>query len=260
MSLSSFEGGGFVIQAVVPAHRDDNPQPDIAEHTDGLGVLFSSLTSPAVVGIRPGTLGEARKGEVPQHFAQGMDAGTPKADGADRAAGFGDGGGPGFALGDGRLGIPVAVIAQFPDPPGGEKITSPRQAAVELAVRMEYHYALNLRVVGLTLLPQRHRLLHERRGQTGLGPDDHGGDPEGGLAQARMDLPRLGGAPRVVVLAQKGLEPFHRGGTQGGGCWKGPEERQGHRAVQIPKQVKEFREVRFQAGGELITDRSYARA
>src|SRR2546425_9073405 len=120
MSLSCFEEGGFVIETMVAAHRDDDPQPDIAEHADGLGMLLPAFASPAVVGIRPGTLSEARKGEVPHHFAQGMNTGTSKADSAGRAAGLGDGGGPGFALGGGRARIPVAMIAQFCDHPGGE--------------------------------------------------------------------------------------------------------------------------------------------
>src|SRR5713226_4748824 len=160
MSLSSLKEDGFVIRTMVAAHRDDDPQPDIAEHTNGLGVLLSAFASAAVVGVRPGTVAKAAKGELPHHFAQGMNTGTSKADGAGGAAGRGDGGGPGLALGDGGLGISVAVIAQFTDHPGGEKITSPRQAPVELAVRMDLQDALNLRIVGLNLLPQRHRLLH----------------------------------------------------------------------------------------------------
>jgi hypothetical protein len=135
MNLSSFEEDGFGIWTMVAACRDDDLQPDIAEHPDGLGVFLPSFPSQAVVGIRPGTVSKAAKGELPHHFAQGIDAGTPKADGAGGAARLGDGGSPGLALGDGCLSIPVAVIAQFTDHPSAEKITSPRQAPVELAVR-----------------------------------------------------------------------------------------------------------------------------
>ncbi len=87
MSLSSPKENGFVIQTVVAAHRDDDAQPDVAEHADGLGVLLASCSGSAVVGVGPGALLHAAKGELPERFAQGMDAGTPKADGAGGTAG-----------------------------------------------------------------------------------------------------------------------------------------------------------------------------
>lgn len=43
MNFSSVEEDGFVIQAMIAVHRSEDPQPDVTEETDGLGMLFPAF-------------------------------------------------------------------------------------------------------------------------------------------------------------------------------------------------------------------------
>lgn|GEM_PF-7099475 len=86
------------------------------------------------------------------------------------------GGGTGFALGGAGIAIPVAIVAQFSDHPGGEKSCSAWQAVVELAVRMEFQHPLNLPIVRGQVLGKRLQLGRQRRSQTRLRADDGRGD------------------------------------------------------------------------------------
>ena len=97
-------------------------------------------------------------------------------DGADGRALSGDRRGARLALGDARIVIPVAIVAQFSDHPGGEKITSAGQAEVELAVRMEFQYPLNLPIVRVEVGRERLQLRHQGARQTRLRADDGRGD------------------------------------------------------------------------------------
>src|SRR5206468_5778415 len=145
----------FIVRTAVTADGDDDPKPHVPEHPDRFRVLLPPLACTQVVGLGPRAVLQTGKGKRPQCFPQGMNAGAAKVHGAGGSAGSRDRSGARLALGDVRIAIPVAIIAQFSDHPGGEKISSVGQAAVELAVRMERQYPLNLAVVGVDLFEER---------------------------------------------------------------------------------------------------------
>src|SRR5579872_2108616 len=198
MSRAGVEEPSFVVDAVVTTHGDDDAQPDIAEHANRLGVLLPAGPYARVIDLRPRAAPQATEGELPQRGAQGMNAGAPNPDDAGGPAGPGHGRGAGLALGDGSLAIPVAIVAQFPDHPGGETVTSARQAAVELAVRMELQYPLNLPIVGVQLRGEGARLLGERAGQAGLGAHDDRGNLKAPRLHGGVNPVGFRGIPRGV--------------------------------------------------------------
>jgi hypothetical protein len=87
-----------------------------------------------------------------------MDTGTAKVHGASGAARSRDWSGTRLALGNVRIAIPVAIVAQFSDHPGGENVSSTGQAEIELAVRMESQYPLNLSLLGVDVFDERLQL------------------------------------------------------------------------------------------------------
>src|SRR5207245_6760629 len=134
MGLSSVEEDGLIVRAMIATHSDNNPQPDVAEHADRFGMTFAAAASGAIVGFGPRTVPGAAESKVPHGLAQGMDAGAANVNGASGAARACYGSGAGCTLGDGRVAIAVAIVAQFSHHPGGEEVASARQAQIELAV------------------------------------------------------------------------------------------------------------------------------
>jgi len=145
----------LVVRPTVPTDGDDDPKPDIAEHPNRLCMLFPTLASLIVVSLGPPTASETRERKLPQRFPQGMDTGAAKVHGAGGPTLFRDRSGARLALGNVRIAISVAIIAQFSDHPGGEDISSTGQAEIKLAVRMEPQYPLNLPLVGVEVFAQR---------------------------------------------------------------------------------------------------------
>src|SRR6516164_1496662 len=118
-------------------------------------MLLPPLAGLVVVGLGPRAVPQAGERKRPQRFAQGMDAGAANVHGAGRPALSRDRSGARLALGDVRIAIPVAIIAQLSHHPGGENISSTGQAAVELAVRMELQYPFDLSLVGIDVFEER---------------------------------------------------------------------------------------------------------
>ena len=141
----------FLVRPRGTADSDDDPQPDIAQHPDGFRMLLAALPRMIVIGARPCAMGQTAVRKLPERFPQGMDTGATKVDGANGRALSGDRRGTCLALGDAGILIPVAIVAQFSHHPGGEKVTSAGQAAVELAVRVECQYPSNLPIVRIDM-------------------------------------------------------------------------------------------------------------
>src|SRR5215471_3064276 len=152
------EEQGLIVRPAVAAHGDDDAQPNVTEHPYRFRMLLSALPGAQVVHLGPLTVPHAGERELPHRVSQGMNAGPANMDCADGAAFPGDRCGTSFALGAARIAIPVAIVAQFSDHPGGEKVTSAGQAVVELAVRMESQYPLNLRILGMEWFAKRLQL------------------------------------------------------------------------------------------------------
>src|SRR6516162_7584149 len=123
----------LVVRPTVPTDGDDDPKPDIAEHPNRFCMVFPTLASLIVVSMGPPTASETRERKLPQRFPQGMDTGAAKVHGAGGPTLFRDRSGARLALGNVRIAISVAIIAQFSDHPGGEDISSTGQAEIKLA-------------------------------------------------------------------------------------------------------------------------------
>ncbi len=162
------EEQGLIVGPAVAPHGDDDAQPDVAEHPHRFGVFLTTLPGAQVVRLGPLTLPHAGERKLPDRVPQGMTTSPAKMHRADGTAGPRDRGGTRFALGDAGIAIPVAIVAQFSDHPGGEKVASAGQAVVELAVRMEFQHPLNLPIVRIQMLRERLQLGHQRARQPRL--------------------------------------------------------------------------------------------
>jgi len=115
--------------------------------------------------------------------------------------------------------IPVTIVAQFSDHPGGERGTSAGQAMVELAVRVESQYPLDLPIVSVEMRRQRLELRDQGTGQPRLCSNDGRGNMKAGALQALGNRARALTAVRAVMAAQEalqfpwgsGLQPLPRG-------------------------------------------------
>src|SRR6516162_316355 len=179
---------GLIIRPAVAAHSDDNAQPDVTEHPYRFRMLLAALPGTQVVGLGPLTMALAGECELPHRASQGMTTGPTNMYSADGRAFPGDRRGTGFALGAARIAISVAIVAQFSDHPGGEEVASAGQAVVELAVRMESQYPLNLPIVGLEVFGKRLQLRHQRAGQSCLRADERRRDMKAAGLHLRVNL------------------------------------------------------------------------
>ena len=227
MRRSSLKEEGLIIEPMVAAHGNDEAQPDVAEHPDRLGMFLAAQPGARVVRLRPLAASDARKRELPQRLAQGMNAGPATMDRANGTAFPGDGCGTGLALGGTGIAIPVAIVAQFSDHPGGEKSCSAWQAVVELAVRMESQYSLNLPIVRIEVLRERLQLGYQRASQAGLGANERRRDVKPAGVHPRMNLRRPVPAMRTMMTTQERLELRCRDGLQRLAGRKGLQQRQG---------------------------------
>ena len=196
----------LVVRPAVATDGNDDPEPDIAEHPNRFRMLLPTLAGLIVVPMGPSTMSEARERKLPQRFSQGMDARATKVNGAGGPTRFRDRSGARLALGDVWIAIPVAIIAQFSYHPGGEDISSTGQTVVELAVRMEPQYPLNLPLVGIEVFDERLQLRNQRSCQPCLGPNDGRHDMKAGCLHPLMDRRRSLPAVRAAMAPQKGFQ------------------------------------------------------
>src|SRR6516164_10774962 len=183
-----------------------------------------------------------------------MNAGSANMYRADGPAFPGDGCGTRFALGDVRIAIPVAIIAQLPHHPGGEDITSTGQAVVELAVRVESQHPLNLPIVRVEVLGERLQLSRQRAGQAYLCADEGRRDVKAAALHPRVNLCRPGTAVRTAMATQERLQPLWRDRLQDLPGRKRLEQRQGNGPIGIREQGQKLREIGLQTRGELIAE------
>ena len=155
MAGTGLQERGFIVGSCGTTDGDNDAQPHIAQHPDRFRMFLAALARMVVVGARPRTAAYTTEGKYPERLAQGMNASATKVDRATRGTLPGHRSGARFALGDAGILIPVAIVAQFSDHPGGECVTSAGQAQVELAVRVEFQDPLNLPIVRLELGRQR---------------------------------------------------------------------------------------------------------
>src|SRR6516162_5091446 len=248
------EEQGLIIRPAVAAHSDDNAQPDVTEHPYRFRMLLAALPGTQVVGLGPLTMALAGECELPHRASQGMTTGPTNMYSADGRAFPGDRRGTGFALGAARIAISVAIVAQFSDHPGGEKVASAGQAVVELAVRMESQYPLNLPIVGLEVFGKRLQLGHQRARQSCLRADERRRDLKAAGLHLRVNLHCSVVAVGAVTAPEEGVEPCRRHRLQGLPRRKRLKQRQGDGPIGIREQGQELREIGFQARGELIAE------
>ena len=180
MARARLQEHRFIIGLRGAANRDDDAQPHIAQHPEGFCVFLPALPCVIVVRSSPRAMPHAAEGKLPERIAQGMDAGATKMDDANAGACSGHGRSARFALGDARVLIPVTIVAQFSHHPGGECVTSARQATVELAVRVEFQNPLDLPIVGVDMRRQRLELRNESAGESRLCSNDGRGNMKAG--------------------------------------------------------------------------------
>src|SRR6516164_5218383 len=168
-------------------------------------MLLPPLAGLIVVGLGPRAVPQAGERKRPQRFAQGMDAGAANVHGAGRPALSRDRSGARLALGNVRIAIPVAIIAQFSDHPGGENISSTGQAEIELAVRMESQYPFDLSFIDIDVFGKRLQMRRKRSGQTCLGPNDGRRDVKAWRLHTLVDGCSSRPAVRTVMVPQESL-------------------------------------------------------
>ena len=245
MARAGLQEHRFIVELRGPAEGDDDTQPHIAQHPNSFRVLLPALPGMVVVRSSPRAVTHAAEGKLPKRVPQGMDAGATKVDDASVGTGAGHRRSAGFALGDGRVLIPVPIVAQFSDHPGGERGTSAGQAAVELAVRVESQYPLNLPIVRVEMRRQRLELRDQGTGQPRLRAHDGRGDMKGGALQALVNRARALTAVGAVMAAQEAFELSLGGGLQPVARGKRLEQGQRDRAGRDPQTTSGTPRSRF---------------
>jgi hypothetical protein len=150
-------------------------------------------------------------------------------------------------LGDVRIAIPVAIIAQLSHDPGGENISSIGQAVIELAVRIESQYPLDLLLVGVDVFGEHLQLRRQGNGQARFGPNDGRRDVKTRRLHAFVDGCGSPATMRTAMAPQESLQIRARHGLQVVSGGKRLQQRQRHGPVGIRKQGQELWEVVFQA-------------
>src|ERR1700730_5849962 len=206
MARARLQEHRFIVGPRGAAEGDDDAQPHIAQHPDGFRVLLPPLARMIVICSSPWAVAHAAEGELPKRVPQGMDAGATKVDGASVGARSGHRSGAGCALGDAGILTLVTIVAQFAHHPGGECITSAGQAAVELAVRVEFQHPLYFAIVRVDMRRQRLELRNERAGQPRLRSNDGRGDPKAGALYTLVNRARALTTARATMATQEELQ------------------------------------------------------
>jgi hypothetical protein len=227
-------------------------RPNIGQGSDRDGMALALGSLALLLLLRPGFLMGTLPGKLVPGIAPGLAAAQPRLRCLVRPALQEDWRGASQGLQAARTGIPAAILAQFGQQSRSKTRSSPWQSLEELAVGVTQKKALDLLVVGGTLLEQRFHLVEQGQHQPRCGACRDLIGVQTSQREGLDDLLCFLFGPRISGPLEQRSQVLHRGGASCLHSRRGTQEGERPGVLQLAEHFEGDRVIGFEAGRELV--------